>query len=84
MSEVKKYVLFSDYEALQKKFDAFVRDSGTTCVPCPECGHGMTSKEGCLYCEAQRLRLDLAEIRDHDEFLQVVVKDLRKRLESRR
>lgn len=52
--------LKEDYDDLKRKFDNFVRDSGTTMYPCPECGRGMNSREGCLRCHVDRLKKALA------------------------
>jgi hypothetical protein len=41
---------------LQKRLDNFVRDCGTTMFTCPGCGHGMSSRTGCLYCQRDKLR----------------------------
>ena len=46
---------------LQKRFDRFVRDTGTTCYACETCGRSRTTR-GCLYCENERLRKALGEI----------------------
>ena len=42
-------------DELQKRIDRFVQDCGTTMYPCPRCGHGMSSRKGCLHCQRDEL-----------------------------
>jgi hypothetical protein len=49
---------------LQKRLNNFIRDCGTTMFMCPECGHGMSSKTGCLYCQRDNLREERNELRE--------------------
>jgi hypothetical protein len=52
-----------EIEKLQQRFDNFIRDCGTTMYPCPKCGHGMSSRAGCLHCQIDELRQELEECR---------------------
>jgi hypothetical protein len=47
---------------LQKRLNNFVRDCGTTMSACPECGHGMSSRTGCLHCQRDKLRGERDEL----------------------
>jgi hypothetical protein len=47
---------------LQKRLNNFIRDCGTTMSACPECGHGMSSRSGCLHCQRDELWEALRQI----------------------
>ena len=40
----------------RRKFENFLDSAGKTMYPCPECGRGMNSREGCLHCHVDRLK----------------------------
>jgi chromosome segregation ATPase len=56
---------------LQKRLNNFARDCGTTMSACPECGHGMSSRSGCLQCQRDKLR------EERDELLNALIDLLR-------
>lgn len=51
--------LATQYLELERRFDRYVKDQGSTCYPCPDCGRGMNSQKGCLWCEVKRLKQQL-------------------------
>lgn len=83
----------TELEAENKRLNQFVKSSGTTCFPCPECGRGMTSRDGCLWCKVQKAEAELAalkldyeaakeEIKLREEWHQKASKDLADHLSS--
>jgi hypothetical protein len=70
-TEEERDLLREERNELRRRHNNFVRDCGTAMYPCPECGHGMSSRTGCLHCQKDKLR------RERDEFLNALIDLLR-------
>jgi len=68
-------ILTSDSLAAGREIDRlnrYIKDSGTTYWPCPECGYAMNSSRPCLECENKRLAVELADAREEVEAYKAV------------
>ena len=70
-----------ELKEVRRKFENFLDSTGKTMYPCPECGRGMNSREGCLHCKVRILEERVKKEVETSERLKVELGTLKRQLD---